>query len=249
MSDILAQQLQLLHAIRTGNVEGIKGVTVQGQPAAHRVMLLHHNILSIISMVIRMHHPVVEILIEPEPFQAAIKAFYKAHPPSKACMSAYGEMFSVFLETHPLTQNYPFLPDLARLDWLLSQSRRRLPWSDDDPGTNAALTDNTTLCLASSLMVAEFSYPVDLIRNAVLANTPIDWTPAHTGLAIWSLDQESASHHISPQIVIFLQALLDGKSAQQAYADAVIGQDEATVKRLISAQVINAPFARLVTHS
>ncbi len=51
-------------------------------------------------------------------FRAAAAAFVRAAPPRSPVLSEYGERFPAFLASLPALASYPYVPDVAQLEWL-----------------------------------------------------------------------------------------------------------------------------------
>ncbi|MBX3453717.1 DNA-binding domain-containing protein [Ferrovibrio sp.] len=63
-------------------------------------------------------YPVILRLVGDEFFQAMALAFIRQEPPTSPILAEYGAHFARFLETFEPTADLPYLPDMARLEWL-----------------------------------------------------------------------------------------------------------------------------------
>ena len=61
-------------------------------------------------------------VVGPGPFGSLIQRYVAAHPPRSFDLRYAGDRLATFLEQDPLTGDLPFLPDLARLEWLLAEA-------------------------------------------------------------------------------------------------------------------------------
>jgi hypothetical protein len=95
-----------------------------GLPVEVRLDIYRNNIFTSLSDLLIGHFPVVCRVVDTRFFQYAADAFIRAHPPRQAVLSAYGAEFAAFLAEFPPCQSLPYLPDLARLEWLLHRSAR-----------------------------------------------------------------------------------------------------------------------------
>lgn len=248
MSELQILQDQLLAAVMRNDASAIAYITVGGRPANHRALMAGGTVFGKLGEDMSARFATVEKRVGTANFAPLARDYCVQHPPLSPTMNDFGAHFSGFVETHPLCAEYPDLSDLARFDWLMLQSAFAPIWNEDDPGLTVSLTPTADLCLASSLQVLETTYPVTDIRDALEEGTDItsiDLIPAPRAYAIYSKGDDSRVRPVSAPVSVFLRAVLDGKDAHTAYADAVIGQDEVTFKLLLRAEVIDAPFSRL----
>lgn len=62
------------------------------------------------------NYPAIARLVGEEWFRAAAAIYARAHPPRLPMLAEYGESFADFLSGFEPAQEYPYLPDVARLD-------------------------------------------------------------------------------------------------------------------------------------
>jgi hypothetical protein len=77
-----------------------------------------NNVLVGLIEVLRGRYPVVERLVGEEFFGAMAREFVTYHPPRSPVLLEYGERFPAFLVAFEPAQELPYLPDVARLEWL-----------------------------------------------------------------------------------------------------------------------------------
>jgi hypothetical protein len=92
-----------------------------------RFSIYRNNVLSRLSETLRAAFPVVRRIVGPECFDYAAHAFIEEHLPSEACLSAYGTQFPDFLKSLSAVSELSYLPDVARLEWSISQVVRASP--------------------------------------------------------------------------------------------------------------------------
>ena len=92
-----------------------------------RFSIYRNNILSRLSETLSAAFPVVRRIVGPECFDYAAHAFIEEHLPSEACLSAYGTQFPDFLNSLSAVSELPYLSDVARLEWSISQVVRAAP--------------------------------------------------------------------------------------------------------------------------
>ena len=77
-----------------------------------------NNVRSSLSRVLRDIFPVLHELVGEEFFKFLAHEYYQAHPPRSRLVARYGDSMPDFLATFPPVANYPYLPDVARLELL-----------------------------------------------------------------------------------------------------------------------------------
>jgi Putative DNA-binding domain len=92
-----------------------------------RFSIYRTNVLSRLSETLTAAFPVVRRIVGPECFDYAAHTFIDEHLPSEACLSAYGIQFPDFLKSFSAVSQLPYLPDVARLEWSISQVVRAAP--------------------------------------------------------------------------------------------------------------------------
>jgi hypothetical protein len=120
----------------------------------------------------RLSFPGVHRLVGDDFFAAVADLFIADNPPRTAYLDEYGAEFPEFLEQFPPAATLAYLPDVARLEWLVS---RAIHAADREP---LALSELAALapqgqgrvCFAPhpSIGLLRVSYPVDVIWRAVL---------------------------------------------------------------------------------
>jgi hypothetical protein len=63
-------------------------------------------------------YPVVRKVVGEAFFEAMARDYARAHPSCSGDLNEYGASLAQFLEEHPEVQDVPYLPDVARLEWL-----------------------------------------------------------------------------------------------------------------------------------
>lgn len=90
----------------------------EGRPAARRFSVYRNNVIMSLTEVLEAYFPVVARLLGDEFFRAAARAFIVAHPPRTPILSRYGSELADFLDGFGPVADLPYLPDVARLEWL-----------------------------------------------------------------------------------------------------------------------------------
>jgi hypothetical protein len=177
-------------------------------------------------------------------FAYATAQFIAASPPRDPVVDSYGEGLSSFLQAFSPAAHLSWLPDLARLEWMLhdlSRATPAMPFTPDD------LPDAPDFSVSFSASSGLFSsaWPVDLIRTSADSDG-IDLTlPAR--LLLWTEDDGVAVSRLDASEHAFILALRDGHQLSIAMADAArfdpAFQASTALSRLFAAGCITALHA------
>lgn len=80
-------------------------------------------------------YPVLKALVGEEFFGGLARAYGKAHPSKVGDLNQFGALFAQFLADFPHVAEYPYFPDMARLEWALHCAH----YADNAPIFNPAV--------------------------------------------------------------------------------------------------------------
>jgi hypothetical protein len=92
---------------------------VHAPHAQHRLALYRGNLSAGWHKVLLNAYPVIAQLVGEEFFTALVREYGRAHPSTDGDLNRFGAHFANFLQAFPHTQDLPYLPDMARLEWLI----------------------------------------------------------------------------------------------------------------------------------
>lgn len=94
-----------------------------GDPAraALGIAAYRRSVLANLAAAVQATYPLIENIVGREFLAAACRRYAQAYPSSSGDLNAYGEQFAEFLTGHAVSENLPYLPDIARLEWLIQQ--------------------------------------------------------------------------------------------------------------------------------
>src|SRR6478672_806925 len=85
--------------------------------ARQRLALYRGNLTSAWDKALSSAYPVLKALVGAEFFTALARAYGKAHPSEDGDLNRFGASFADFLAGFPHVADYPYFPDMARLEW------------------------------------------------------------------------------------------------------------------------------------
>lgn len=110
-------------------------------------------------------YPVVNRLVGEDYFGQVARAYLRAHPSRSGDIHAFGAEFESFLAAQDSAEDFPYLPDVARLECLAHQAFHA---ADAEPITLGALAELPSesyggLCLLPSVRLMHSEFPVHRI--------------------------------------------------------------------------------------
>ncbi len=83
-----------------------------------RLAIYRGNIRGNCAQTLRSAYPIAGKIVGEEFFEAVAREYERAYPSTSADLNRYGGRLAEFLEGFPHTADLPYLPDVARMEWL-----------------------------------------------------------------------------------------------------------------------------------
>jgi hypothetical protein len=201
-----------------------RAIEADGLTPAARVQLYRNHVFSSLTEALASTYPVVCRLVDRRFFGFAADMYIRRHPPAGPCLFEYGATFPDFLAAFPACADYPYLGDVARLEWAMNVT---LHAEEAPPIPGAALAAVTAddvghLALRVDPAVAwlRSDWPVDRIW---LANQPgadpettVDLSTGAVRLEVRRLDDAVALRRLDAAPFGFRSALGQGAMLEAA---------------------------------
>lgn len=128
-------------ALRGGDLP--HGVTATDPAeAARRFAVYRNNVAVSLSQALSRRFPVIQRLVGDDFFAALAHAYLAADPPRRPVLAEWGEGFAAFLEAFPPLADWPYMGDVARIEWARGRAYHAADAAPLDPavlaGTNPA---------------------------------------------------------------------------------------------------------------
>jgi hypothetical protein len=137
---------------------------------ARRFGVYRNNVVAGLAEALAARFPACRRLLGEECFRAVAVAHVRQFPPRTRLMQEYGEDFAEFLQSFAPLAAYPYLADVARLEYALGRAYHAADAEALPPGTLAALPaaalERATLTLHPSLQLVASRHPVVSIWRA-----------------------------------------------------------------------------------
>jgi hypothetical protein len=192
-------------------------------PPGHPLSVYRNNHLLSLAAALAATFPTVTRLIGAATMQGVATRFLLQHPPRQPCVAEYGSGFASHLESEPLADDLPYLPDLARLDWALNRARIA---PDEAPFTAQDLSALSLEQLGAlrvaphpslTLLVSSFALPhlhQAVHRSALEAVTVAEHSSSR--LMIWRQHREVKIAAVSADAFAGAQALAESVPLSEA---------------------------------
>lgn len=98
----------------------------KGEDKSHRFALYRGNLTATWDKTLASAYPVIRMLVGEEFFSGLSRAYGLEHPSASGDLNQFGADFAPFLAAFPHVAAYPYLPDMARLEWALHRAHYAL---------------------------------------------------------------------------------------------------------------------------
>jgi len=141
-------------------------VDPQTAPAQQGLKIYQNNLLMTANRALTICYPVLNQLVGSEAMVALSRMLLQYAPPSEGDWGEWGDAMAELLAQTPLAREYPYLPDVARLEWLAWQSSRNMEPAPDTESLALLAEyhpDQIVIELAQSLSMMQSLWPVQAI--------------------------------------------------------------------------------------
>jgi hypothetical protein len=190
--------------------------------ADRRYAVYRNNVTLSLIGALEANFPAVKRLVGAEFFAGMAKLFVRAHPPKSRLLAEYGDELAAFVETFEPLADYPFIPDVARLErlWLDSYHEADAPVLD---GAELAKLDPDALFAsrflahpAARLFASPYASVTIMSANRAEGEVPpIDPSQPEFGLVTRPALQVDV-RTISASSHLFLAKLIEGSTLAEA---------------------------------
>jgi len=105
-------------------------------------------------------YPVVRKIVGEEFFEGLAGEYARAHPSTSGSLTEYGAQLAEFVSDFPHTQDLPYLPDVARMEWL---AHRAYYAQDAAPSGLEGINESTRLRLTPPCALLVSDWPLGRI--------------------------------------------------------------------------------------
>ena len=209
----------------------------KGRPAGRRYNVYRNNVAVSLTEALETGFPAVAKLVGAENFRNIAGLYLRQSPPESPRMMLYGEGFGDFLHGFAPLAKYPYLGDVARLEFALRESYHAADSTALDPaalGIDPEALMASTLMLAPSLRLLRSPYPiVSLWRYNMEPGAPKPTAEAQDAL-ILRAEFDPEPHALPQGGAAFVEALMQGATLGAAYEAGLAQTDEFDLSAMLT---------------
>ncbi len=252
MSDLVTLQQRVSAALADTALSDGAVSLIAGDPAhaLNRLAIYRGNVIANAVRALAATYPIIRKLVGDEFFDGLVRAYCREHPSVSGDLNQLGEKFADFVDAFPPTQSLPYLPDVARLEWLAHSAHYAADHAALDMGSLASLREDDyprlALTLHPAVAVLASSYPVfriwEVHQDDYRGELAVDLETGAEWVVVYRPRFRAVVAALSGGEFCFLDAILHGKllgeAMQLALAkDAGFDLSE-NLKRWIAANIV-----------
>lgn len=228
MSSLGDLQKTFHDCIRDRDMQALESFVVSTDeiPAAKRLDVYRGNVYVLLQEVLAETFARVHALVGEGCFKALAYRFISEQPPKSGCLLEYGQEFAGFLEKIPQLENYPYLADVTRLEWILNEAY----YAEDAPKVLPANlqeidAEQITLLQAKFPPATYFlqsKFPLRSIWELASGEREdtVNLGAGGDQVLVIRPEWETRVYWLAPAAYEFLQVLYAGNTFEQAYTQA-----------------------------
>lgn len=180
-----------------------------------RLSIYAHAYFQRLVDVVTSDFPTMAKVLGEEDFRELVADYLVQHPSTTPNAAEVAGHLPGFVKAHRFCHRYPFLADLARLEWSLVEAFH----ADELPAFDATLLssigeeawEHVTFKLDRALNLLELEWPVEQLWYAETAAPP-DFAPSRTYLAIFRAEGQARVRKLEKLPFLLLTQMQSGKS-------------------------------------
>lgn len=212
-----------------------------GKPDAKRFNVYRNNVVASLCEALADTYPAIQKLLGEEYFEALARAYVAEHPPENPVLLWYGGDFATFVEGFPPLEAYPYLADVARLEWAWVQAYHAEDAAVLDPSELGAIPPEeiggARFVRHPAAVVVTSNWPVwDLVRINRFEEDPqasIDLSAGQSVL-IARPEFDVEVHLLARGADVFAELLFSGEALGDAANAALQAEEEFSLSDCLS---------------
>lgn len=153
MPDLATVQRRFAAALEDG-AHGDDALPLFAGDAAHvrdRLAIYRRNVAANTARALAATYPIIGKLVGAEFFGGLARAYGRAHPSTSGDLNDFGACFADFVGAFAHTRQLPYLPDVARLEWLAHRAHYAADHAPLDASTLSSISEDDYMALAVTL--------------------------------------------------------------------------------------------------
>lgn len=218
-------QRQFSHALKEGALPSAleQKIETSAFSPEEKISIYRNNFRLSLTEALAVNFPVTLELVDRRFFEPVAWDYIRRHPPTQPSLFAYGEHFGEFLAELPSLSAYPYIPEVARFEFLLNKAGQDEGRPSPDlspPKGDAMLLAEARWQARSSLLLFRSPYPVVAIWEAHRFKRDLleklEIAPAAERILIFRHDGSVRTRSLTEAAFTFLEILLRTGNMQEA---------------------------------
>ena len=209
------------------NNAGLMSDFLCGETHVSRMSIYRNNIFVSLINVLFAAFPKTSELVGANNFQVLAKNFVEKCPPDAAQLSGYGAEFADFLSNWPqIVADIPYLPDLAKLDWVCQEVYFETSYLPVDANILQGLSPEelfeSRLSVAPSVRLLKTKYPISHFGK--MDEVSIEQlSPETEYILVYRLEdtEQIITERLHEADFLFLENLKSGQSLGNAFLNVI----------------------------
>lgn len=163
---VFSRQQDLIRMIFEMGEELPEGTSIRFKKG---LSIYQNNLLMTATRTLSLNYPVLEKMLSHDTMIAITREFLKKNRPDSGDWAEWGGGLSSWLKTTPLAQEDPFIPDVAKLEWLVHKASRSVASNFNASSFkkfSGRALEHAHIKLASSIGLIKSSFPIDVLWRA-----------------------------------------------------------------------------------
>ncbi|HXV27518.1 MAG TPA: DUF692 family protein [bacterium] len=201
-----------------------------GDPGDERLSVYSGGYLARIHESLKEVYETIKYLLGDEAFAELAEGYTAEHSSHHYNLNLAGCRFADFLERHEIHRQFPYLPDLARFEWLVAEAFHAFDGKPLDPSRLSAISleewEHARVSFQPSVSLLRSDWPLlDLwkMREIPREQLKLDIQKAPSWILIGRRAFQVRCEPLTPPQYHFIQNLLEGKTLGEALEALMVG--------------------------
>lgn len=225
-----------------------------GLPSEKRYGIYRNNVMASLIDAMAANFPAVHDLVGRDYFRALAAEFIRENPPEQPVLSEFGGAFSDFISAFPPLADYPYLKDVAAMEWAWL---RVYHGADATPVAPDVLTTIDPAKLGDAVFTPIPAYrliysrfPLSEIWKQTRSEEVEGFSPeADQAILLCRPDMEVTLTGLSQDVAAFADLLFFGKTLGEAAEAVVSGYEDFDLSQALGSLLSARVFARVDVNS
>ena len=252
MPDLATLQSLVSAALADGKRSDDALSLIAGGPdhARARLAIYRSNVGANATRALAAIYPIVRQLVGAEFFDGLARAYCSAHPSASGDLNELGEHLADFVQTFPSAQALPYLPDVARLEWLAHRAHYAADHAPLELNTLASIREDDypqlELTLHPSVATLASTYPLlriwEVHQDGYAGEIAVDFSGGGESVIVYRPHFRATVARLARGEWVFLSMIGPGESLGAALEQAFAADPEfdlaASLQRWIAAHIV-----------